>query len=209
MAADQSGLMALIPAIGVDDAAALRLLAASPALAGTRVVQGATREEAKDYYLDPIVHYVYAGDTALHLAAAAYRPEIGKKLIAMGADVRTRDRRGAEPLHYAADGMPGAPTWNPDAQAETIAVLIAAGADPNAADSSGVMPLHRAVRTRCAAAVEALLAGGADAHAKNKNGSSPMQLATRNTGRGGSGAPEAKAQQIEIVRVLEQAAGAR
>jgi ankyrin repeat protein len=61
------------------------------------------------------------------------------------------------------------------------------------------------VRTRCAAAVKALLAGGANANAKNKSGSSPMQLATRNTGRGGSGAPEAKAQQIEIVRLLEEA----
>jgi ankyrin repeat protein len=201
--------MALIRAIGVDDAVALRLLAASPALAGALVAQGATREVAKDYYLDPIAHYVYAGDTVLHVAAAAYRPEIAKQLIALGAGIRARNRRGAEPLHYAADGMPGAPTWNPDAQAEIIAVLIAAGADPNATDSSGVMPLHRAVRTRCAAAVSALLAGGADAHAKNKSGSSPMQLATRNTGRGGSGSPEAKTQQIEIVRSLEQAARAR
>jgi ankyrin repeat protein len=209
MAADQSALMALMRVIGVDDAAALRLLAASPALAGARVAQGATRQAAKEYYLDPIGHYVYAGDTALHVAAAAYRQETATKLIALGADVRARNRRGATPLHYAADGAPGAPTWNPDAQAETIALLIAAGADPNAADSSGVMPLHRAVRTRCAAAVSALLAGGADARAKNKSGSSPMQLATQNTGRGGSGSPEAKAQQVEIVRLLEEAMGAR
>ena len=205
MTADQSALMALIRAIGVDDAAALRLLAASPALASARVAQGATRQAARDYYLDPIGHYVYAGDTALHIAAAAYRCEVARKLIASGADVRAHNRRGAEPLHYAADGAPGAPTWNPDAQAETIAILISAGADANAADNSGVMPLHRAVRTRCAAAVKALLAGGANANAKNKSGSSPMQLATRNTGRGGSGAPEAKAQQIEIVRLLEEA----
>jgi hypothetical protein len=209
MAADQSALMALIRAIGVDDAAALRLLAASRALAGARVAQGATRQMAKDYYLDPIGHYVYAGDTALHVAAAAYRCEIARKLIASGADVRARNRRGAEPLHYAADGAPGAPTWNPDAQATTIAILITAGADPNAADSSGVMPLHRAVRTRCAAAVSALLAGGADALAKNKRGSSPIRLAMQNTGRGGSGSPEAKAQQVEIVRLLEEAMGLR
>lgn len=208
MAEDQSALMALIRAIGVDDAVALRLLAASPALAGAQVAPGATRQAATDYYLDPIAHYVYAGDTALHVAAAAYRHEIAEKLIAFGAGVRTRNRRGAEPLHYAADGMPGAPTWKPDAQAAVIAILIAAGADPNAADNSGVMPLHRAVRSRCAAAVEALLAGGADARAKNKSGSSPMRLATRNTGRGGSGSPEAKAQQIEIVRLLEEAKGA-
>jgi ankyrin repeat protein len=209
MAADQSTLVALIRAIGVDDAAALRLLVESPALAGARVAQGATRQAAKEYYLDPIGHYVYAGDTALHVTAAAYRVDLAKKLIALGADVRARNRRGAQPLHYSADGAPGAPTWNPGAQAETIATLIAAGADPNASDNSGVMPLHRAVRTRCAAAVGALLAGGADAHAKNKNGSSPLQLATRNTGRGGSGSPEAKAQQIEIMRLLEQAKGAR
>lgn len=209
MAADQSALMTLIRAIGVDDAAALRLLAASPALAGARVAQGATRQVAKDYYLDPIGHYVYAGDTALHVAAAAYRQETATKLIALGADVRARNRRGATPLHYAADGAPGAPTWNPDAQAETIAILIAAGADPNAADNSGVMPLHRAVRARCAAGVSALLAGGADPLAKNKSGSSPIQLATQNTGRGGSGSPEAKAQQVEIVRLLEEAMGAR
>jgi hypothetical protein len=205
MAADQSTLMTLIRAIGVDDAAAVRLLTASPALASARVAQGATREAATDYYLDPIGHYVYAGDGALHIAATAYRCEIARRLIALGADVRARNRRGAEPLHYAADGAPGAPTWNPDAQAETIAILIAAGADPNAVDNSGVMPLHRAVRTRCAAAVKALIAGGADPHPKNKRGSSPMQLATRTTGRGGSGAPEAKAQQIEIVRLLEEA----
>jgi ankyrin repeat protein len=207
MAADQSALMTLIRAIGADDAAALRLLAASPALAGVRLAHGATRRAATDYYLDPIGHYVYAGDTALHVAAAAYRCEIASKLIALGADVQARNRRGAEPLHYAADGAPGTPTWNPDAQAETIAIVIAAGADPNAVDNSGVMPLHRAVRTRCAAAVKALLANGADARAKNKSGSSPMQLATRNTGRGGSGSPEAKAQQIEIMRLLEKAIG--
>jgi hypothetical protein len=31
-----------------------------------------------------------------------------------------------------------------------------------------------------------------------------MDLATSNTGRGGSGSPESKAQQQEIVRMLEQ-----
>lgn len=207
MIADNAALMALIRAIGVDDAAALRLLAASPALAAIGVAQGATRQAATEYYLDPIAHYVYAGDTALHVAAAAYRVDLARKLIALGADLRARNRRGAEPLHYAADGAPGAPTWNPRTQAEVISCLIAAGADPNAADNSGVMPLHRAVRTRCAAAVEALLAGGADAHAKNRSGSPPMQLAMRNTGPGGSGSPAAKAQQIEIVRLLEEATG--
>jgi hypothetical protein len=147
---------------------------------------------------------VYAGDTALHAAAAAHRPEIVRQLIAMGGDVRARNRRGAEPLHYAADGVPGSRAWNPPAQAATVACLIQAGADPNTVDGSGVAPLHRAVRTRCAAAVRALLDGGADARRKNKGGSTPLQLATWNTGRGGSGSPESKAQQEEIARLLEQ-----
>lgn len=79
-----------------------------------------------------------------------------------------------------------------------------AGADPNAIDKSGVAPLHRAVRNRCAAAVRALIDGGADPRAPNRNGSIPLLLVTQNTGRGGSGSAEAKAQQKEIVRLLLQ-----
>jgi hypothetical protein len=181
-----------------------RLLAASPDLASACLEEGATRSAAKQYYLGEIGHYLYAGDTALHVAAAAYRHEIARKLIATGANVRARNRRGAEPLHYAADGAPGSRAWNPSAQAATVVCLIEAGADPNAIDNSGVTPLHRAVRTRCAAAVRVLLDGGADVRCKNKNGSTPMQLATRNTGRGGTGSLDAKAQQAEIARLLEQ-----
>jgi hypothetical protein len=66
----------------------------------------------------------------------------------------------------------------------------------------GVTPLHRAVRNRCAAAVKALLDGGADPRRKNGNGSTPAQLAKLTTGRGGTGASEAKAQQAEIVQML-------
>ncbi len=205
MAATDSALMALVRAIVADDGcAAQRLLAASPALARARAENGATRQEAKAYYFDDIGHYLYAGDTALHIAAAAYRLEMVRTLIGLGGDVRAKNRRGAEPLHYAADGAPGSRAWNPSAQAATVACLIEAGADPNTVDRSGVTPLHRAVRTRCAAAVSALLAGGADVRRKNGRGSTPMQLASHNTGRGGSGSPESKAQLREIVRLLEQ-----
>ena len=138
------------------------------------------------------------------MAAAAYQTHIAAELIAKGADVRARNRRGAQPLHYAADGGPDSPGWNPSAQAKIIAELIRAGADPNAPDISGVGPLHRAVRNRCAAAVKALLDGGADPQATNKSGSTPMLLASRNTGRGGSGSAEAKAQQKEILRLLTE-----
>ncbi len=201
-------LMRLVRAIATaDDAVVFGLLAADPALAKARFAVGATRQTAKTYRIAEIGHYAYAGDTALHIAAAAYRKEVVRKLIAMGADARARNRRGAEPLHYAVDGSPGSCSWNPRAQAATVVRLIAAGADPNALDKSGVTPLHRAVRTRCAAAVKALLDGGADPRRKNANGSTPQLLATQSTGRGGSGSPEAKAQQAMIIRLLRGPAG--
>lgn len=198
-----ASLIDLMRAIVADDAETIaRLLAVSPDLANAALAEGATRQGAKGYWFEDIGHYVYKGDTALHVAAAAYRREIARKLIDGGANVRARNRRGAEPLHYAADGGPGSPSWNPKAQAATIDVLIAAGADPDAIDNSGVTPLHRAVRTRCTGAVRALLEGGADVDRKNKSGSTPMGLAMLTTGRGGSGSTEAKVQQAEIVRLL-------
>ena len=198
--------MALVRAIVADDAeTAHELMAASPSLATAHAKQGATRLQAKDYYLEEIGHYLYVGGTALHIAAGGYRHDLARSLVRRDADVSAKNRRGAEPLHYAADGRPASVCWNPDAQAETIAYLVEAGADPNALDKSGVAPLHRAVRTRCAAAVGALLAGGADPQRTNGRGSTPMMLATRNTGRGGSGSPAAKAQQAQIVCLLERA----
>jgi hypothetical protein len=188
-----------------EDPAALGLLSADPALARAALEEGATRAAASDNFLTGIRHYVYAGDTALHVAAAAHRPDIVRALLGLGADVAASNRRGATPLHYAADSSPGSPRWDPASQAAAIALLIEAGADPNAIDRSGVAPLHRAVRTRSAAAVKALLDGGSDAQGRNGNGSTPMMLATRQTGRSGSGSAEAKAGQAEIIRLLEDA----
>jgi Ankyrin repeats (many copies)/Ankyrin repeat len=195
--------IALVQAIVFADiTTAKEMLAASPKLALERAVHGSARETAEDTFFEEILHYLYEGDSALHMAAAAYQAEIAIDLIAKGADVRARNRRGAEPLHYASDGVPGSRRWDPPAQAATIAILIKAGADPNAIDKSGVAPLHRAVRTRCAAAVEALIQGGADPCARNKSGSTPLLLASQNTGRGGSGSPEARAQQEGILHTL-------
>jgi ankyrin repeat protein len=177
-------------------------LAASPALATAAIRIAASREDAETFFLTEIRHYVYAGDTALHVAAAAYAKPIAVSLGKHGANVSARNRRGAEPLHYAADGAPGNDFWNPSAQASVIAYLIERGADPNALDNSGVAPLHRAVRTRSAAAVRALLEHGANVRAPNKRGSTPLHLAVQNTGRSDSGAEEAKDQQREIIAVL-------
>jgi len=187
-----------------DDGTAIGLLDALPLLAQARAVNGATRQSPKRNFFEQILHYMYEGDTALHMAAAAYRTRIVDELIARGADIRARNRRGAEPLRYAVDGGPGLPAWDQSAQAKIIARLIRAGADPNAVDNSWVAPLHRAVRNRSAAAVKALIDGGADPHAPNGNGSTPMILANQNTGKSGSGSTEAKAQQIKILRLLGQ-----
>ncbi len=175
-----------------------RRLAESPALAATSSEVGASRQESAAFFFADIAHYLYAGDTALHMAAAAFRRQVAALLVAHGADPRAKNRRGAEPLHYAAD----ANRWDPTAQAETIEYLISAGADPNAVDRSGVSPLHRAVRTRSLAAVRALVDGGADSRRPNGAGSTPLHLAVQTTGRGGSGSPQAREQQAGIVRLL-------
>jgi Ankyrin repeats (many copies) len=195
----------LVAAIVSEDAARCsQLLVTSPELAKACFRTGATRATAKAHYLDQIGRYIVAGDTALHIAAASYQTQRVQTLINRGADVHARNRFGDQPLHAAAVGLPGSPMWNPPAQAATILFLIEAGADPNAVDKRGVSPLHRAVRTRCATAVRTLLECGADPMRRNKNGSNPMLLAVKSTGRGGTGSPEAKAQQEEIVRLLRQ-----
>jgi len=204
VAGGDAALMQVVRAIGAKDVgAATRLLRADPQLAVASVEVGATRQDAEPYLFKLINHYVYAGDTALHMAAAAHRPELVETLLELGADVAASNRRGAQPLHYAADGAPGSKGWDPEGQAAVITALIAAGADPDATDKSGVAPLHRAVRTRCAEAVRALLEAGADPNLKNRSGSSPMKLATQTTGRGGSGSPVAREQQAMIVEILE------
>jgi hypothetical protein len=103
--------------------------------------------------------------------------------------------------------MPGSARWNPRAQRDTVLCLLEHGADPNAFDKNGTTPLHRAVRNRCAEAVQSLLDGGADLHATNARGSTAARLARWTTGRGGSGSAEARAQQQQIIRVLQAAAG--
>jgi hypothetical protein len=175
-----------------------RRVTGTPALATTASEVGASRQAASNFFFADIRHYLYRGDTALHMAAAAFRRPVAQLLVAHGANCRARNRRGAEPLHYAAD----ANHWNPAAQAETIEYLASVGADPNALDGSGVAPLHRAVRTRSLPAVRALVDAGADPRQPNKAGSTPLHLAVQPTGRGGSGSERARRQQVGIISLL-------
>ena len=179
-----------------------RMLSDFPRLVSEAASVGASRADARPFYLEQIEHYFYAGDTALHLAAAAHHADITRDLVQRGAPIRARNRRGAEPLHYACDGRLNSNHWSPSDQAAVVETLLETGADPSAIDRSGVAPLHRAVRSRCAAVVRTLLDRGANARQANGRGSTPLHLAVQTTGRGGSGSAEARRAQAEIVRAL-------
>jgi hypothetical protein len=187
----------LLTAIVDDNLGAVEtLLNAEPGLA-TRLIPKPKLYRAK------IFHWIYAGDTALHLAAAGYRVEIVRFLLAAGANPNAAtNHRRSTPLHYAADGFITGPVWDPKRQVATLACLIDNGANIHLQDKNGASALHRAVRTRCAAAARFLLRAGSDPTQKNLSGSTPFHLAVQNTGRGGSGAPQAISAQREIIKVF-------
>jgi ankyrin repeat protein len=189
----------LLQAILDDDCVTVQdLLTADPSLVTARFA------EAR-YYDQKIFHWLYVGDTALHLAAAGYRVEIIKLLLAAGSDPNaSMNHRRSRPLHYAADGYISGPAWDPELQIQTIESLLSAGAEVNAQDKNGATPLHRAVRTRCALAVRVLLKAGGDPLRKNKPGSTAFHLAVQNTGRGGSGTDKARTAQREIINEFLQ-----
>src|ERR1044071_1373986 len=112
---------AILRAILDDDRPRVRkLLKVDPRLA-TCLIDSARLYESK------IVHWIYVGDTALHLAAAGYRVELVRLLLAAGADPNsTMNHRRSGPLHYAADGYVVGPAWNAKRQVETIQTLLKA-----------------------------------------------------------------------------------
>jgi Ankyrin repeats (many copies) len=186
-----------LSAILDDDQPRVRqLLKSDPGLA-TSLVDRARLYESK------IVHWIYVGDTALHLAAAGHRAELVRLLLAAGADPNaTTNHRQSGPLHYASDGYINGPDWNANRQVETLQILLDAAARINAQDKNGATPLHRAARTRCAAAVKYLLQRGSDATRRNQPGSTPFHLAVQDTGRGGAGTDAARAAQREIIHTF-------
>jgi ankyrin repeat protein len=202
-AASEQLLLSLIRAIAnLDVEKAKTILEQDRSLASAALITGATRTNAESFYFERIAHYAYAGDTALHLASAAYLPDMVTRLLACGANVSAVNRRGAQPIHYGSDGGPTAGRSNAQDQADVIRALIKHGADPNAVDKSGVAPIHRAVRCRCSVAVETLLDSGADPRLRNGSGSTPLHLAELDTGRGGAGLPESRDAQMRIVQIL-------
>jgi ankyrin repeat protein len=184
----------LLAAIVDDDLLSVRrLLKAEPALISEQIA-------LPTLYDSKIFHWIYRGDTALHLAAAGYRVQIVELLLAAGANPNAdMNHRQSTPLHYASDGFINGPEWDSGRQVETIRSLLDAGAQKDAQDKNGATPLHRAVRTRCAEAVRALLQAGGNPVMRNKSGSTAFHLAVQNTGRGGSGTELAKLAQKAII----------
>jgi ankyrin repeat protein len=205
---NDDALMELIHAIVADDhGAVVRLLRSQPGIEHAKVtLGGATRLNPTDYFLDDIQHHVYGGDTALHLAAAAHRVATVRRLLQLGADVAARNRRKAQPLHYAVDGGPGIASWSARSQEATVRRLLDAGADPNSFDGNGTSPLHRAIRNRASGAVRILLDRGADPTLPNGKGSTSLELATWTTGKSGSGSRGARHAQQKILAMLQEAA---
>ena len=204
---DDEALMEMIHAIVADDRDAVsRLLESHPGIERAQLaLAGATRANHTESFLDEIKHHVYRGDTALHLASAAHRVDTVGQLLDLGADVAARNRRKAQPLHYAVDGGPGIVAWNAPSQEATVHRLLDAGADPNSFDGNGTSPLHRAIRNRTSGAVRALLDRGDDPTLPNGKGSTPLELATWTTGKSGSGSTTAHHEQQRILVMLEEA----
>jgi len=187
----------LFTAIIENDASVVKKLLQADASLTTRLV------EMAKLYNSGIFHWIYVGDTALHLAAAGYRVEIVRLLLAAGADPNAAENmRRSSPVHYAADGFIAGPAGEPNRQVETLRCLVENGGNIHLQDKNGATPLHRAVRTRSAAAVKFLLQAGSEPTARNKPGSTPFHLAVQNTGRGGSGESAAIEGQREIIETF-------
>jgi ankyrin repeat protein len=180
----------------------------SPEIAaiGSRTPGAIAQRVEQDVLVAALPHWLYQGDTPLHLAAAGLRYEAARALLAAGCPVAAANRRGATALHYACDPRPSSETWDPAAQRRIIDLLVSRGLAVDQPDLGGVTALHRAVRARSPAAVGALLSAGANPRAVTKKvGSTALHLAVAPTGAGGTAGTDGP--QIEIVRML-LAAGA-
>lgn len=186
----------MITAIVADDRTKAReLLQEADVLVQSLVAEG--------HYENRIAHWIYAGDTALHIAAAGHRVEIAKILLNTGADVSAAGNHlQCQPLHYAADGCLNNPFWDAERQIAMIRLLLEAGAIIDGSDKNGATPLHHAVRNRCAVAVKCLLAAGADVTLKSKSGSTPFHVAVQSLDRRETNVERAKAAQREIIEAF-------
>jgi ankyrin repeat protein len=139
-------------------------------------------------------------NTALFVAASKGCLALARRLIAAGASVAARDRRGAMPLAHAARAgsvgavqlflgagaaidardIDGATALYRAAEGEhpsTVALLLENGADPNLTGSAAVSPLAAAAYRGNDRIVEALLARGARPDTVDATGKAPIVYA--------------------------------
>jgi uncharacterized protein len=126
------------------------------------------------------------GNTAL-LAAAGFavlarsaEPANGllRRLIAAGADIEARNRRGESALLLLLGAHQDAGVTLPDeALVERVGLLLGAGARLDAQDRRGLGPLHLAALHGLNRCVSGLLAAGADRQQHDALGRSPRDLA--------------------------------
>src|SRR6059058_4748753 len=108
---------ALLAAIIVADLQAVEAeLERDPSLISYQVV--------RDTLIESIPHWLYVGDTPLHLAAASLQDGISETLLRRGAAVGAINRRGASALHYACDARPRSGVWHPSRQRRVIRLLV-------------------------------------------------------------------------------------
>lgn len=110
---------------------------------------------------------VTSGQTALHIVTARRDVTWLRFLLAKGANVNTRDGRGATPLQMAANlGF-----------IDGVSVLVGAKADVNAANDAGETPLITAVHRRDVPMLRILLKAGADPDRADNSGRSARDYA--------------------------------
>jgi ankyrin repeat protein len=106
------------------------MLDQTPGLATYPLRVGASRQDPRPYFLIPIRHYVYTGDTALHVSA----------LIDRGADPLLMNKSGSTPLHLAVQNTGKSNSGSGPAKEEQhriIVLLLGHGASSTDLDAKG------------------------------------------------------------------------
>ena len=139
--------------------------------------------EIADLLIEAGTDFEYSHDTQatlLHRAAWWGCKEAVARLIALGADLNTPDRRGGTPLH-AATQEGSTRYWDvvSGPHEDVLALLLDHGAGVNAANNFGQTALHGAAGYGDVNAVELLIEHGANANAADKEGRTPVHSAAQ------------------------------
>lgn len=108
--------------------------------------------------------------TPLHIAAKESFYEIGKLLIAYGADTNTVDAGLCTPLHWSAN----------KGDQKFVQLLLENNANPNARDLAWSTPLHEATRKNHMHIVKTLMSHRADPYIKDISQQSAIEIAQNN-----------------------------